>query len=224
MIIRDLITLNHDRLLENLLISAGVDLSTGFDQSDGFNRKWNSELLDQNYDVRLLKLHGSIDWHRPKPVNTKFFPDVYQYVYKDRNDFLAFLKRRKEPFFLTGALNKTSEYTQGIFWELLIRFEEALRRSELLVVCGYSFGDQGVNHIIYNWIDKPSGTNVLVLTDEKEHLISRIEDHDIPKVDRSGVPRVDVRRITNIRKNLRIEEVDLRTTSWKNVKTLIKEW
>lgn len=219
--VRDVITLNHDNILENLFLKNEIPIITGFEIKNEHGLRWDNRMLDNSFPpLRILKLHGSIDWHRPKRDKSKFFPDVYQYIYKDREDFAIFLQRRLEPFFLTGAMNKTSEYTQGIFWELLIRFEESLRRSDLLIVCGYSFGDQGINHIIFNWLDQTLGNRVLTLTDEVGHIRSNIEDHDNPKAGGNDVPKVYARKI----KNLKIEELDLRTASWERMKALIEEW
>ena len=52
---------------------------------------------------------------------------------------------------LVGTFNKVSEYSQGIFRELHYRFRRTLHKADQLVVCGYSFGDKGINSEIIEW-------------------------------------------------------------------------
>lgn len=49
------------------------------------------------------------------------------------------------PILLIGTFNKISEYTRGMFRDLHRRFRSMLRELDQLVVCGYGFGDKGIN-------------------------------------------------------------------------------
>ncbi|MCP5535234.1 MAG: hypothetical protein H7A51_03250 [Akkermansiaceae bacterium] len=70
----NLFSLNHDRLLENFLRSEGIHVVDGFDVENTYGiRPWNPVLFgpmrtqSSGPVVRLLKLHGSIDWQRFRP-------------------------------------------------------------------------------------------------------------------------------------------------------------
>jgi hypothetical protein len=53
---------------------------------------------------------------------------------------------------LAGTFNKMLDYTRHIFLELHYQFYRALERSTNLVVCGYGFGDKGINGRIAEWM------------------------------------------------------------------------
>lgn len=56
-------TSNYDRAIEIAADSVGVELSDGFEPfSDNKISKWNGS--DGQYDLDLLKMHGSVDWFR----------------------------------------------------------------------------------------------------------------------------------------------------------------
>ena len=55
------------------------------------------------------------------------------------------------PLLLIGTFNKVAEYSRGIFLDLHHRFRSTLREADRLVVCGYSFGDKGINTAVIEW-------------------------------------------------------------------------
>ena len=66
-------TLNHDTLVEHFLADRGVEFADGFGEPDGDVRWSQDQVFDEPHRVRLLKLHGSIDWydfHRDGRVQT----------------------------------------------------------------------------------------------------------------------------------------------------------
>ena len=56
------------------------------------------------------------------------------------------------PLFLAGTFNKISGYLNHVFLELHYRFHRTLAESSRLVVCGYGFGDKGINNRIADWM------------------------------------------------------------------------
>lgn len=218
--VRDVVTLNHDNVLEFLFRDCNIAFETGFGPQKDGRRKWDLKQLRQNSKaIRLIKLHGSIDWDRERNESHKFFSDVSQFEAGNEGEFMGFLRNRYDPFFLVGATNKQSEYTQGIFWELLLSFEMAIQRSDVLIVCGYSFRDSGVNHIIYNWVDKFPNRKVLVLVDKKRSVETNIEYFRIPGPAGSNSSLVRLDEI----KNLQVKEFDLRVGNWEEIKALVED-
>jgi len=174
----NLFTLNHDTLLEEFLKMNGVAVIDGLREAsnqDG-SRRWDPSVFDApkgERRVNLFKLHGSINWYRWGPIsqhqtlyenadrNGRF---VGTYKAHDWNDPLYEQVLESEgPRFLAGTFNKILDYNSEIFLELHHRFHRALRDCQTLVVCGYGFGDKGVNTRIVEWRHLPSKPKLLII-------------------------------------------------------------
>ena len=169
-------TLNHDRLLEGYLQASNVDVVDGFGREDvdlGI-RRWNPDLLDRGEAekgpfVRLFKLHGSLGWRRirPETPGEKGRTDAAQE--RSRQDEYVGIRSNADlkgkadhsgrvhkevgrSLVLAGTFNKMLDYTRHIFLEHHYRFHRFLADSTNLVVCGYGFGDKGINGRIAEWM------------------------------------------------------------------------
>ena len=76
------------------------------------------------------------------------------WAYKNRNgqprQLIGFYAR---PMLLVGTYNKMRHYTSGIYADLYFELRRALRETERLIVCGYGFGDKGINRQLIEWAD-----------------------------------------------------------------------
>jgi hypothetical protein len=161
----DVATLNHDLITETYLRAAGHTVVDGFDTADGDVRRFNPARYDAGGGIRLLKLHGSIDW--------------YRYMEKDSTDWFAIpvsgdpshakdgvgtlLSVADGPHFLAGTINKVLDYGSGIFAEQFYRFHQFLKTHDLVVVSGYGFNDKGVNGRLWDWLfEKPTRRMVVL--------------------------------------------------------------
>ena len=77
------------------------------------------------------------------------------------------------PLLLIGTFNKISEYSGGIFRELHYGLRSSIRDADKLVVCGYSFGDKGINSEIIEWFYASRGRRFIVIHPDIEVLVSR---------------------------------------------------
>jgi hypothetical protein len=118
-------SLNYDNALELAAESSGVPIDVGL-SAGGIRFRRDSLLC-------LAKLHGSIDW------------------------FLAMrgaFRNSNTPFtsaaFLFGSGNKLT--AEGPYLDLLLAFREKLEETESLHVCGYSFRDPHINHLLLRWL------------------------------------------------------------------------
>lgn len=171
----NLFTLNHDTLLENLLKANEVTVADGLRDArngDG-TRRWDPSVFDIHNDgrrVNLYKLHGSVNWYhwKPEPHCRTFCENA------DRNGrFVGTCEVEDSPYeqvfeiegprILTGTFNKILDYNSEIFLELHHRFHRALQDCETLVVCGYGFGDKGVNTRIAEWRHRSSKPKLLII-------------------------------------------------------------
>jgi len=56
------------------------------------------------------------------------------------------------------------EYTREPFFDLHGVFVRQLRRTNRVVICGYGFGDKGVNRFLLEWMARDRG-NLMVVVD-----------------------------------------------------------
>lgn len=71
----DIITLNHDTLVEQLLGEHDIPFVDGFGTADGDIRFFDEQLFDNpTSKVRILKPHGSVNWYR---VRGEPYPDIF---------------------------------------------------------------------------------------------------------------------------------------------------
>ena len=57
----NIVTLNHDTLVEQILTKNNIELTDGFGYHDG-DIKWFEDKFSNDFKIRLIKLHGSISW------------------------------------------------------------------------------------------------------------------------------------------------------------------
>lgn len=155
----DIFTLNHDTILEDYLTQTGIKLMDGFGDPENGVRYWNPYLfVEKPSEIKFFKLHGSLNWfmlcskvgNRTStrigiPLNGDYWHT------KDSNGRLQD-PVNKTPEFLVGTFNKMFDYTSSIYAEMHCRFYYRLRDIEQVVICGYGFGDKGINRRLIEWV------------------------------------------------------------------------
>jgi hypothetical protein len=152
----DVVTLNHDILLESSLRAVGEDLEDGFVSSHLLPNvmRWGGYRLEGRGHVRLVKLHGSVDWwdiyldenpRRRMMVRSSACPGSLA----DRRQRTWSSVRRSS--ILVGTSNKMLDYLKPGNITRLALFRRALMQTRAIVVSGYSFRDKGVNSLLIAW-------------------------------------------------------------------------
>jgi hypothetical protein len=161
-----LISLNHDTVLEQALRHDGVPFK------DGFTRPVSKEIdawsNDFDANVKLFKLHGSVNWYRlslagRKTVVRTDADDPY-HLEDDAGSRLDFPADARGQF-LAGTFNKILAYQSPVYFEQQIGAFESMRDSSALVVIGYGFGDKAINTRIVDWLEDSSHRLILVHRD-----------------------------------------------------------
>lgn len=180
----DLFSLNHDMVLERYMESQGIAFTEGFDAPRQGIRYWNPDLFKSpDFHVRLFKLHGSVNWFRLHddhygeligiPANWK-----YQKNLNARPGTAH--PAEGAPLFLAGTFNKMLQYINDIYADLHYQFRYTLRESRHLFVCGYSFGDKGINTRIIEWMHQG---------DDKLMIVAHPDPEDMKLKARPGIAR-----------------------------------
>jgi hypothetical protein len=133
-------SLNYDRSIEVLGDALGVEVDTGIQYwSDKGTWSW------RNSGVRLLKLHGSMDWtlaHRGGTAGQLPRQEL-ELSHEDQP--------WGTPLVIFGQ--RTKLRADGPFLDLLREFAGALEEASSLVVIGYSFRDAHVNEYLRRWLN-----------------------------------------------------------------------
>ncbi|MFZ4453598.1 SIR2 family protein [Salibacterium aidingense] len=165
-------TTNYDTLLEDALslekkevIDGFTGGAMGFWNPDEFNGRLNSDTY------RVYKLHGSIDWY--KDENRGLIRCRYGTKYLSDNSNLL----------IYPQATKYVETQKDPFAFLFSKFRDNLNisRDNVLVTCGYSFGDNHINNEIEMAMSLPNNkTNLLVFI--KEPWDDTKNDSSLPSI------------------------------------------
>lgn len=139
----EIFTTNYDLLTEQALEDYEVEYFDGFvgSRRSFFDLKAVEDNMIPRHWTRLWKLHGSINWHQEQQQDQGEQKRVYRSSEVMGNaahliypSHLKYQESRKMPYLaLIDQLNR------------FIR-----RKSSLLILCGYSFGDRHINDTIVN--------------------------------------------------------------------------
>ena len=164
----DFFTLNYDLSLETAFEGLTVPFTTGYRSRADELPLWDpSEFEKESLEVRIFKLHGSVNWgqffvYPPPPTKSEPYTDViraaehYIAAYPESVAFDAFPIGQVEPPERTegmvGIMNfgtrKELLYASSQFTVLFHHFLKTLREAKTCVMAGYSFRDDRINKMI----------------------------------------------------------------------------
>ena len=166
----DVFTLNHDTLLEQYFNNHKIKFTDGFDSPVNDVRYWKPELFDGEIsNVRLFKLHGSVDWFRLEEGLGIIPLGGDRWYSKNRNGEMQYLRSERTEF-LAGSFNKILQYVEPPYDDLLCWFLKGLRETSRLVICGYSFGDKGINTRLLDWVYSAAENKIVLIHPEPVKL------------------------------------------------------
>ncbi len=185
----DIFTLNYDLTLETTFDELDIRYTTGYRKRDGKTAVWDPlELEQDSFDVRIYKLHGSINWgqffkQKPPvrsdnsgifssadsffttirymesyPENIMFDP-VQQYLVNPPNSTIEMVS------IMNFGTRKELLYSSSQFIKLITYLLNSLNVARVCVIAGYSFGDEKINDAIIDMIITKQGYLHLVIVD-----------------------------------------------------------
>lgn len=210
----DIFSLNHDTVLEQSLSQNDIQVIDGFGQLQNNVRYWNPDLFDsRDSKVRLFKLHGSVNWFRFRPDSGSWsdesigIPLDWDFWHTKSPQGQRQWPVGGRPMLLVGTFSKMLQYTSDIYAGLHYQLHRSLRHAQQLVVCGYSFGDKGINTRIIEWIYSSSNRKITVVHPEPEKLKRAARG----AISKQWDEWIKQRKLTIVTKT--IEE-----SSWQNIK------
>lgn len=178
----NILTLNHDTLVEQVLRKHQLPFFDGFGDADGDVRWWKGSSADSDCArTQLVKLHGSIDWRRFS-VDGKAAIGKVDRIESDswRLGSGRTITPSINGAYVLSGINKIVSYNGGVFADMFYRFHRALVESNTMIMSGYGWGDLGINIRIEAWLDESAHHKLILLHKEPELLLNRS-----PQLDRS---------------------------------------
>jgi hypothetical protein len=210
----DILTLNHDTLIEQYLSQNNIHLIDGFGEPLSDVRYWNPDLFESSKSkYRLLKLHGSVNWFRFRPdggdwsqesIGIPLGRDIWHT--RDKHGQIQ-MPIEGRPMFLAGTFNKMLQYTSGIYSDLHYQLCRSLRNMKRLVVCGYGFSDKGINTRIIEWVYSGGQNKITIIHPSPDNLRQRARG----AISKKWEDWISTKRASIIPK--KVEE-----TSWQDIK------
>ena len=172
----NIVTLNHDTLVEQVLIANRIPFTDGFGDPDG-DLRWYEDRFDDSSKVSLIKPHGSINWYGIGDFKIVQSVGIMDRNVADWKDSQGFHPRyiNSTPSLLTGA-SKVSSYNRGIFSDMHYRLQRALRESTVIVMSGYGWGDDPLNFHIGYWLDRNRANTLILLHTKPDDLVDRSKE------------------------------------------------
>jgi hypothetical protein len=158
----DILTLNHDCLVESLLDENEIAWTDGFDSkisADGEVVNFNTQAFESNERVRIIKLHGGCDWHYAGTFVDDNQHDFRWVKVNAEKCIDECINHRGEQFHqqssksptLTGTTTKAESYTEGLHGELYLVARKVIQQYERIICSGYGWNDYGFNGMLHEW-------------------------------------------------------------------------
>ncbi len=169
-------TINYDTLLEDALALCRIPTADGF--SGGAMAFWQPNRSDysiknplrtyEDIQARIYKLHGSIDW----------FISEEDIVVR-RRERAGYPPEESGNLLIYPQANKYKVIQKDPFASLFSAFRDALTNAspDLLVICGYSFGDDHINEEIERSLkQRDNSITILAFVNQDQTRISESDE------------------------------------------------
>jgi hypothetical protein len=160
----DIFSLNYDLCIERALTHSQRAFVNGFSAEAGWNPQ---EFLLDSAPIRLFKLHGSLDWIEDELYG---LCSIEYPVHLHREDLKT---EGYRPLLIFGTAYKLSP--REPFLTLAYHFARGTLVAPLLVIIGYSFGDEHINEMIRQAMKKNRRLRVVVVSPNAKVLVDRQE-------------------------------------------------
>ena len=149
----NVITLNHDLLLERTLEKSELPWTDGF-ENENLKHENRFEFLPEKFRdasrTRVLKIHGSVNWFYAGSNELGWKCWKIPYPWKvDPDDQISIDYETSQ--FLTGSTTKALAYTKGTFGAIHCAACRLLEESPIIVCSGYGWKDLPFNEMLRDW-------------------------------------------------------------------------
>ncbi|MCH7962369.1 MAG: SIR2 family protein [Bacteroidetes bacterium] len=172
-----ILSLNHDLVLEKWLTENSIAFDDGFHLDGKKLPEWKG-FTNESKNIKLCKVHGSIDWFEFRITKLKTYDNLVKVpgnTYVERiheidNSFTA--PNSSRPSLLIGTFNKMWGYLSGIHEIMYEELKKSIINSDIIIISGYGFGDKGINTRLTNWLARENSKKMIIINPNKDSLIS----------------------------------------------------
>lgn len=159
----DVFSLNYDLCIETAISQyVKKSFSNGFTEGGG----WEPQTLKSDSAIRLFKLHGSLDWVEDQAYG------LCSLQYPRHKQAENIEGDNVRPLLIFGTAHKLSP--REPFLSMTYSFAQQVLNTTILAIIGYSFGDEYVNQIIRQGIEKNSKLRVLVVGPTAKYQVESV--------------------------------------------------
>ncbi len=153
----DVFTMNYDRLVESMAARFEVRFTTGFGDV------WDPGLFapENRWDMRVFKLHGSVDWYRLPGRSLIFQGSKEHYAFPD-----------EPPVEVLLYPAETKESYAEPFATLMSSFTVALSKADFCIAVGYSFRDAHIRRTVLDRLATNPSLQLLIVNPSAHEVIS----------------------------------------------------
>ena len=129
------VTTNYDMLVEECCSNSNINVADGFTRElHSLRGTWPGPFSADGYHIKLVKLHGSLNWH--KNSDDEIICENAVVLHDSIHDV-----------FVAPTPNEKN-MADAPFNELLRQFDDILSDLDLLIVIGFSFRDETLREMI----------------------------------------------------------------------------
>lgn len=165
----DIFTTNYDNILEEYAESKGFSYFDGYlENPDGLSY-FSPELYRKTlYQLRLYKLHGSVRLGTVQNIKTKEKRIIHTPRRITIDEIYRINWKIIERIMLLGYDKETSK---DPYFELLGLLKEKLRKTDTVVVIGYSFGDVPILNVFRDVLNiRDNNFQIVILCDNADKI------------------------------------------------------
>lgn len=117
--------------------------------TDGFDINWNKDNFGKNLDIKHYKMHGSVIWYENEKTKECVKIPVHAFLKGEPIALKLIYGESVKPLLIYPA--QKAEYVEPLT-DLQLMFKERLfnKKTEFLVVVGYSFRDDYIIHMLWD--------------------------------------------------------------------------
>src|SRR5574344_174928 len=199
-------SLNYDLAFEYTANEMGLEFVDGF---KGFiTRKFDPAMLSNVHSFKIIKLHGSLTWRKADALSYKeiqpFFGPDGKISMPDNEEAIIYPTNQKYEYSLNAPYNE-------LFRSLT---NELLANRCLVLVLGYSFGDDHINNLILKSMSNPGNVYFFFSYEQNVTFIQKMKQIKSEMKNLNIYEGHDVASFANVAENIfpsMAAETDLET-------------
>ena len=165
----DIVTLNHDLLIEQYLKNNKIEYFDWFSLPDENQNRFFIENFNEletnlkNTKVTLTKPHGSINWFPIRTTKENIPRLMLLKGTYELKDYTHITPGIMLPNFMCGSYNKIFSYGIGYYRFIQNLFIKRLWSHNTVIMSGYGWNDRGMNNHLFDWLKDTTQQNKLIL-------------------------------------------------------------